>query len=172
MFSGRVLIPLSFLLLTGCPYQSSVPLSAPDLAKINSELIGKWSAEDKEGKEVGTVTISQFNERELLIIIDGGKDEAEAMRGFVTSVGSEKFLNVQEVTGAYEGREWMFVNYTVKDCSLIYRVVSDSLLKDKTRGVSSQKKLYDFIKKNVENKELYDEEVKLSRVKKSNATGK
>lgn len=171
LLSVTVLVAISLVLLTGCPYESPVPLSTPAKAKIDRELIGKWRAEDKESKESGILTISRFNDGELLIVIDEGRDETETLRGFVTFVGNEKFLNVQEMRVPYEDRKWMFANYSIKDCTLTYRLVNDSLLKDKAKGGLSQKELYAFIKKNVANKDIYDEPTTLTCVK-TDAPGK
>jgi hypothetical protein len=65
----------------------------------------------------------------------------------------------------------MFANYSIKDCTLTYRLVNDSLLKDKAKGGLSQKELYAFIKKNVANKDIYDEPTTLTCVK-TDAPGK
>lgn len=164
LLSVTVLSVLSLVLFTGCPYESAVPLSGPGLAKSDSELIGKWRAEDKESKETGILTISRFNDKELLIVIDDG-DKVETLRGFVTFIGNEKFLNVQEMREPYKDRKWMFANYSIKDCSLTYRLVNDSLLKDKAKSGLSQKELYAFIKKNIANKNIYDEPTTLTCVK-------
>ncbi len=172
LLSGAILISISLLLLTGCPYESSIPLGDPGQAKIDHELIGKWRYEDKESKESGTVTISQFNERELLIVIYEGRNEGEALRGFVTFVGDEKILNVQEIRGAYDDRRWMFANYSVKNCTLSYRLVDDSLLKEKAKDGLSQKELNDFVKKNLANKDIYDKETTLSCIKRADAPAK
>ncbi len=167
-----ILALISLMLLTGCPYESPVPLSKPDRAKIDNELIGKWKMEDKESKESGILTISRFNDTELLIFVSEEGKETDAMRAFVTSIGDQKFLNVQEVKGPFKDRKWMFVNYSIEDCKLTYRLVEDSLLKDKAKGGVSQKKLYDFIMKNLANKELFDEPTTLTCVKESGGPGK
>ena len=171
LLSITVLAAVSLVLLTGCPYESAVPLSRPGLAKIDKELIGKWRAEDKESKESEILTISRFNDRELLIVIEDGKGEVATLRGFVTFIGDEKFLNVQEMREPYKDRKWMFANYSIQDCSFTYRLVDDSLLKDKAKGGLSQKKLYAFIKKNIANKEIYGEPTTLTCVK-TDAPGK
>ena len=140
-------------------------MSKPGLAKIDNELIGKWRMEDKESKESGILTISRFNDSELLIVFADDKNEFGTMRLFVTFVGKEKFLNVQEMQVPYKDRKWMFANYSIKDCTLTYRLVNDSLLKDKAKGGLSQKELYAFIKKNAANKDIYDEPETLTCVK-------
>lgn len=169
---GTILISISLLLLTGCPYESAVPLGAIGEARIDNELLGKWRYEDKESGESGTVTISQFNEKELLILIGEDGKEEEPLRGFVTLVGNEKFLNVQEIKGAYDDRKWVFANYSIKDCALSYRLVDDSLLKKKVKGGLSHKGLYDFIRKNVANKDIYGTTTTLTCIKKADTPGK
>lgn len=151
-----LLIPL---LLSGCPYQSRIPLSLPGEAKIDKELIGKWKYENKEGNELGMVTISKFNDHELLIVLkEKDKNYCEMLRAFVTIIDKEKFLNIQEIKGIYEDREWSFVNYSISNCTLSYRIIDDELIEKNKKNISSSKELYTFIKENLANKNLYDSE--------------
>ncbi len=153
-----LLIPL---LLSGCPYESRIPISLPAKAMIDKELIGKWKYVNKEGHTEGMVTISMFNDHELLIVLkDEDKNNSEMLRAFVTSIGKEKFLNIQEMKGTYEDRTWMFVNYSIANCTLSYRIVDDELIKKNQKNLSSSKKLYRFIKGNLSNNNLYGDEEK------------
>ena len=82
----------------------------------------------KKTGETGLVTISRFNDTELLVVLEEeGKKERQMLRGFVTNIAGRKFLNLQEIQGGYETRQWIFASYTTGDCSLTYRVVNDSL---------------------------------------------
>lgn len=148
-----LLIPL---LLSGCPYESGIPLSSPAKAMIDKELIGKWEYVNKEGHTEGIVTISMFNDHELLIVLkDEDKNDSEMLRAFVTFIGKEKILNIQEMKGAYEDRAWMFVNYSIANCTLSYRIVDDELIKKNQEKMSSSKEFYRFIKENLSNNSLY-----------------
>jgi hypothetical protein len=146
---------LTLLLLAGCPYESSEPLSAPADAKIDGKLLGRWKYEDRESKEAGFLTISRFNDRELLIVVEeNGNKVPDMMRGFVTAVEGGNFLNLQEIRGAFGERKWIFVNYEAGECSLTYKVVNDSLApSDK---VLTSRQVLDLISRNLTNKNIYD----------------
>ncbi|MDA8432968.1 MAG: hypothetical protein M0Z60_08400 [Nitrospiraceae bacterium] len=159
---------VALLLLAGCPYESSVPLGPATDAKIDGSLLGRWKYEDKKSKATGFLTMSRFNNSELLIVVEEeGKKVPDMMRAFATNVGGENFLNVQEIKGPYGDRAWMFVKYRTGDCSLTYGVVNDSLVPgggDKSKRLTSGR-LSDLIKKNLGNKKVFDEETTLTCVK-------
>jgi hypothetical protein len=164
----RVLFCLvTLLLLAGCPYESREPLSAPAGAEIDGKLLGRWKFEDKVSKDVGFLTISQFNDGELLIVMEEeGKKSPDTMRGFVTDVDGRKFLNIQEIKGKYQERKWMFVSYATGNCSLTYRVVNDSLVPSGGEKELGSRQVYDLIKKHLGNEKIYDEPTTLTCVKK------
>jgi hypothetical protein len=156
---------LTLLLLAGCPYESREPLSAPAGAKIDGKLMGRWKYEDKERKEVGFLTISRFNDTEVLIVIeDDGKKGPDMMRGFVTDVDGVTFLNLQDMQGAYEDRKWIFVSYTTGDCSLTFRVVNDTLAPSGGDRRLTSEQMFELMKKNLGNKNIYDEATSLTCV--------
>ncbi len=160
---GAFFCLLTFLLLTGCPYESREPLGTPAGAKIDGKLMGRWKYEDKESKEVGFLTISRFNDAELLIVIEEyGKQVPDMMRGFVTTVEGRNFLNLQEIKVAYGERKWIFISYEAGDCSLTYRVVNESLAPAGKALTSSQ--VSELIGKNLTNKNIYDEPATLTCV--------
>ncbi len=162
-----LLIVLISFFLYGCPYESKVSLSKVTEAKIDEKLIGKWGIENKKEKEKnkGMIIINQFNEHELLFLLtEDGKDKIDSYRGFVTSIGKEKFLNFQEIKASYEKRKWLFVNYTIDNDKFVMIVIEEDIFKKKKFGTS--KELYEFVKKNLENKDLYDkvDKIVLKRV--------
>jgi hypothetical protein len=111
------------------------------------------------------VTISRFIESELLIIIkDEGKEEQEIMRGFVTDIGGEKFLNLQDLKGGYTARKWIFARYATGNCSLTYRLVNDSVVTGGTDPEMSSGQLYELLKKTLESKHIYDDSTTLTCV--------
>ena len=160
----RLLLSLSALVfLAGCPYESPKPLSMPAGAIIDEKLLGSWKYAEKGKREAGLVTISRFNDSELLIVLEEeGKMEREMMRGYVTNIDGEKFLNLQNIEGGYDARKWIFVSYTTGDCSLTYRVVNDSIAPAVVDPGLSSDQLRKLIKKNLRNKQIYDEETTLT----------
>jgi hypothetical protein len=88
-----------------------------------------------------------------------GENESTAMlmRAFGTIIDGQTFLNVQEIRKPGEKkRPWNFVNYSVSKDKLVYKVVEEDLFEKKS--FTSPEALYTFIKENLKNKELYDQD--------------
>lgn len=151
--SVMVLFTLLFILpfLWGCPYESKVPLGKSSQAKIDAELLGEWRNTEKG--ESFTMVFQQFNDHEFLIVgIEAGKVQYEMLRAFVTRIKDERFLNVQEIKGESDKRGWWLVKYTISGDTLTAWTVEDTLF---TKPATSSGALYRFIKKNLQNKDLY-----------------
>lgn len=150
-------------LLWGCPYESDVPLSKSSKAEIDQALLGVWK-NTAEGEQF-TMIIEQFNEHELLLLgMKDGTIERDVMRAFVTVIKNERFLNVQEITEAYDTRGWYLVYYALSGDTLTMRIVDDKLF---TKPFTSSRALSSFVKKNLCNKDLYGDDTPtiLQRVK-------
>jgi hypothetical protein len=156
--SGMVLAVL-VLWVSGCPYESEVPLTPVESARIDASLIGKWqygSGVPNDPKGSGTITFFPFNEREFLAVLEEeGKKENELYRAFVSVVDGERFLNAQEIKASSEKRSWAFVNYEVNQGELRIRIVEEKLFKEK-KGLSETP--FEFIRKHLKDKDLYGEE--------------
>lgn len=93
-------VAAAVLLLDGCPYGSDKPLADPTVAVLDRALAGTWQARDPETTETFALTFVPFNDHEMVGFSRGiGSDDkaVSAFRIFVTPVGEEKFLNVQEL---------------------------------------------------------------------------
>ncbi len=152
------LVICSMLCLCACPYESDFPLSKCSEATIDKQLIGQWKLEAKEGEQAGVIMIHRFNDHEYLITAKGENESTEMlMRAFGTIIDGQTFLNVQEISKPGENkRAWNFVNYSVSEDKLIYKIVEEDLFKKKS--FTSPEALYTFIKENLNNKELYDQD--------------
>ncbi len=147
----RFIIIIIFL-LSGCPYESIVPLSDPASAQIDRNLIGRWTKAEKDDK--GTLIIDQFDEHGLSVVVaEDGNKKIDRMRAFTTVIDGEKFLNVQEIKDDYDKRKWMFVSYTVSGDVMTFRTVEDDIIKKKMK---SPEELFAFIKKNLKTRGLFD----------------
>jgi hypothetical protein len=137
--------------LWGCPYESKVPLDKNCRAEIDQALLGEWRSTEKG--EPFTMVIQQFNEHELLILgIEKGKVQPDVIRAFVTTIKDERFLNVQEIKDQPDKKGWWLVKYTISGDTLTAWTVDDKLF---TKPITSSRALYRFVKKNLDNKELY-----------------
>lgn len=156
---------LTILLLAGCPYESGEPLGPAADAKIDGRLLGRWKYEDRDSKETGFITISRFNDTELLIAVEGDAGKSpDMMRGFVTTVDGRDFLNLQEIKGAYGDRKWTFARYAIGDCSLTFTVVNDSLAPEGGGKGLTSRQVLELLRKNLGNRNIYDGETSLTCV--------
>ncbi|MBN1255523.1 MAG: hypothetical protein JXA50_09650 [Deltaproteobacteria bacterium] len=147
-----VLFILPFL--CGCPYESKVPLSGVSKATIDPALIGDWEHTDEE--EPFTMIIQQFNEHEFLIMgIEEGEVQRDVMRGFVTVIEDERFLNVQDTDVPPDKRVWYLAKYTISGDTLTAWTVDDELF---TKPVTSSRALYSFVKKHLNDKALFSDD--------------
>ncbi len=155
---GLTLVISSLLFLCACPYESEFPLSKCSEAVIDKQLIGQWRLEPKDGEEGGIITVYRFNDHEYLISARGEDETTEmVMRAFGTSIEGQTFLNVQTINNPGEqNRPWHLVHYSLSENKLVYNVVEDDLFKEK--HFTSSNELYTFVKKNLKQKELYDQD--------------
>jgi len=155
--SGVVLVALLFWVL-GCPYESEVPLTPVEAARIDASLIGKWQfgrCVQADPKGSGSITFFPFNEREFLAVLqEEGKSEDELYRAFVSVVEGERFLNVRQIRPMAEKSLWYFVNYAVGNGELKIRIVEEKPFQEK-KGPSETP--YEFLRKHLRDKDLYDE---------------
>lgn len=154
LLSGMILAISIFL--CGCPFESEYPLSIPETAQLDRDLIGTWKFMNPEKEEVATITISPFNDHELIIISIEENKNISAYRAFVTCLNGEKFLNVQEIDQSEDKRHWLFVNYSLTGNRLTLRIVEDTLMKN--GKIDTQQTLSGFIEKNLKHKDLYGED--------------
>ena len=148
-----ILVTAILFLFYGCPYESEVSLSRIEDAGIDKELLGKWYYRNADQKDSGSVTVSIFNEHELLVVIqEDGKEEDDLYRAFSSMVDGERFLNVQEISTSSKKRKWTFVNYAVAGDALTVRIVEDKLFKGK---IHSSGALHAFIRSHLKNRDLY-----------------
>jgi hypothetical protein len=155
--AAKGLLLLAIVMLSnGCPYESDVPLGPCNTARLDGTLFGRWELYDTPEDPIGAVSIYPFNEHEVLILLqEKGKEKIDLIRAFVTTIGKQRFLNLQDVSFVTKDRNWMFANYRIADDTLRIRVVDDKLL---TRAFGSSAALRRVLRKNLHRKELYQDE--------------
>jgi hypothetical protein len=155
-------VPALFLILLfyGCPYESEFPLSDVSEAKIDNDLIGEWKDVPEGEEKIETPVIfvfCPFNDHEFIVLsrkVKKAEDNISLGKAFVTTIGDEKFLNVQMI-GENE-KTWFFVRYTVSGDTLTLRIVEDKLFKEK---IGSSSDLRTFLENNLKNKDLYSHKI-------------
>jgi hypothetical protein len=145
----------TLLSLSGCPYDSDVPLTRSEDACIDTELWGSWLFKSTNPKDSETITIFPFNEHELLIISqEEDKINPDYYRAFISIINTDKFLNVQRISSFGEKKSWILLKYSVANGELTSRVVYDRLFKEK---FTSSAALSEFIKSHLKDEDLCEE---------------
>ena len=146
------LLPVLVLSLGGCPFTSSRPLSDPAAARTDSRITGTWRTQDPETGEWNALTILPFNGSEMVgFASDDAKGKIDAFRVFRTAIGSESFLNFQQLGGKDEG--WYFARYEVDGDRLRMKIIDDGLFEK--RQFASSADLREFIRQHLSDPLLY-----------------
>jgi hypothetical protein len=143
----------SVLLLCGCPFSSDEPLSDPPSAAIDPLLIGAWRTRNADSGEWQSLAFYPFNDHEMVSYArEDSTGEVSLCRLFVTSIGGERFLNVQELKE--DGTPWWyFARYTIEGERCILRFVDDGLFD--SRAFASAEDRRQFIRAHLADPLLY-----------------
>ncbi len=111
---GKIAFALLVLLsCSACPLESPEPLSSKGDEALDVQLLGKWSAIQKQGEEfeTGKVAIYVFNSSEYYLVVSKDGVEEDRYAAHPTTISGKKFLNVRDL----EGKEntYHFVWYTL-----------------------------------------------------------
>jgi len=88
---------MALALLTGCPFESDVPLGAPGPGSLDPKLLGAWTSTDETGS-VADVEFIPFNKYEYYVELrEEGKGQPERYRAYTVKVGDQPFLNISEL---------------------------------------------------------------------------
>ena len=84
-----------YLLITACPYESSVPLASPS-EKLIPDLLGKWIIHDGKGDHVVIKKLAKYQYQINDFKFDNDKREyiSENYRAHSSTIDDEIFLNV------------------------------------------------------------------------------
>jgi hypothetical protein len=138
--------------LAGCPLSSDTPLADPGAAAVDPALVGTWKTQDPESGEWNQLTIFAFDEHQMVgFAPEHDSSKVSGFRLFVTSVGTQRFLNVQELGANDPG--WFFARYEIVQGRMRMLVVDDGLFGDRTFASSAD--LLEFFRSNLSNSRLY-----------------
>lgn len=85
-------ILVSAILLMGCPYNSTVPLSSTG-AKVSDNLMGTW---EKSGETKERIVVSRTNGNSFDITKTDSDGNSTLYHGHLTDINGTLFLNVKE----------------------------------------------------------------------------
>jgi len=157
------------LLLAGC-YDSEVPMAPVRDAIFDAKLIGKWKQIDTKDDETSHMVILNFNDSEYFVRFEtmekrnwSVSTDVYLCRAYTILVDGVAFCNVQYISSnKKDKRPFMFFRYFLsKDGILTWRWIKNDLIKTK---IKTSKELYKFIKKNMNNEELYGKPLKFKKL--------
>ena len=138
---------IMIFLMSGCPYESTVPLGNSCYSVIDPALLGSWV--EASGKESGdTIRIMKFNDHEYYVEIhskgQNGISSVSRGRAFVTVIKNQKILNFCELG---EGEKFVFLKYVINGNLMKTYSVSDKYIK---QPFSSGSALLNYFSKNLD----------------------
>jgi hypothetical protein len=153
---------MMLLFMTGCPYDSPVPLSDPCKVSIDPDLAGTWVSLSL-GSTKDTLEIINFNSHEYYIefqnIDKNGIRSVSRGRGFVTMIRNQRILNFCELGNT---ETYSFFKYEIREKRMVTFSPSDKFI---TQTFSSSDEFFDFYKKNMDKQGFYEPPDTLVRVK-------
>ena len=119
-------LPLA-LLLSGCPYESSEPLSPPGAASLDARLFGTWSCRLGEDEKAARVTILAFDAQQYVLLWEQPGETPALLRAHKSELGGLPFLNFQvpDPPERPAERTWSFARYTFEGERLHVTAVTD-----------------------------------------------
>jgi len=149
-------LPLAVIAaLAGCPLSSDKPLSDPSAAAVDPALVGTWKTQDPESGEWNQLTIFAFDEHEMVgFAPENGSSKVSAFRLFATAIGTQRFLNVQELGTDDSG--WFFARYEIVQNRMRMTIVDEGLFEERTFASSAD--LLEFFRAHLSDPRLYTPE--------------
>lgn len=145
---------LLIFLICGCPYNSSVPISAVENAQINDSLFGDWFTTNNENDSSEVLKVYLLNKHEYLFLLCD-KKEINVFRAYPTRIEDYHFLNISEINLESSLQPaYIFAEYKLIGDELRIRLIEDELFKTKMENSND---LYHFIKSNLKNQQLFGE---------------
>jgi len=162
LISGMIMI----MTMTGCPYESPVPLSDSCLSSPDPVLAGKWFYASRDRKN-DTIEIVTFNEHEYYFETrEKGKNGIMVTsrgRGFITLVKGNKIISYCSLD---EPGKFIFFKYVILDNKMITWCPSDQFIKN---GFKSSRELLAFFTKNLNKTGFFESADTFFRVRHHNA---
>lgn len=165
-----ILIPVIYL-LTNCG--SKVPIADASKAVEDDRIVGCWIPLENHENEKADFLAFKFNEKEYLIELRSTKFKQQTIerdtthaRAYIVKVLDKPFLNVQLIDSLnIDERRYFFYNYQFKNDSTMMVQGLKGIDSISINNFEHSKDLYEFIKNNIDNPNLYEEEFTLKKIK-------
>jgi hypothetical protein len=147
------------LVLMGCPYESSEPLTTLASSVIDARLAGTWRCLMSSEDDVDRMTFTPFDEHQYVVAFQDAEEEGKVglLRAYAGRLGEASFLSIQELGSSADGKPpgWTWVRYSIVDGDLLrLRIVESELLDDKVTPAEARA----IVEKHLDSPELYDGE--------------
>jgi hypothetical protein len=161
VLGGLLLAPL----LTGCPFDSKVPLAPPGSEAADPRLAGAWIGIDEEDQDSVTVLVLPFNGVESYVETREKSGDTSRYRVCRLELGGESFLQLNELEAEGKPESFVFARYSFEtDRRLRIRFVGETIV-PKTLA-SDAKGLAEFITAHRADPALDDPDLRLLLVRK------
>jgi hypothetical protein len=159
---GGLLVLL--LLLSGCPYESVVPIGSPGQYPVDSKLIGNWSSIGKQPADSSSILIARFNASEYYVEVhEAGDEEIARLRAFGFEIAGRQFLHVNALNSDGTQEPFFVVRFELLEGDqLSLRFVGDAIVPESLN--TDAKALADFLAAHLDDPKLYDDEDLLRRI--------
>jgi len=141
------------LMLMGCPYSSTVPLSQAD-AKAPDYLIGTWELSgSEEGGDKVEIKKGSGNILEITKTSTGEYGSTENYTGYITTINNTLFLNLAEKSEYDDSSTYYFYKIEKQGDN---KIVLYSVTGNIRETFDNSNSLRDFFSKNMQNSYFFD----------------
>lgn len=147
------------LVLMGCPYESSEPLTPLASSALDAHLTGTWRCLQSTEEQTSRVTFTPFDEHQYVLSLQQPpteKEEFGLMHAYAGKLGQASVLSLQELGPDNDGKPhaWSWLRYTLVDGDLLrLRFLSDKPLKPAKTPAEARA----LAEKQLDTPELYEE---------------
>ena len=148
------------LMAVGVIFTKNIQL--PQSSKIDTQLVNSWVSIPKKADDNKIrLSILKFNDHELLISWKQGDNETSITRGFITEIDNVRIINTQNIKTLDEKeRTFVFFKYSISNNGVLKtQILSDSSVVLKGKRFDSSEEFSAFIKKNINSKDLFGQEM-------------
>lgn len=161
--AGRICLSCVLLLaplLTGCPFESQVPLAAPGAGRLDLRLAGSWLAIDENDADTASVLVLPFNGTEWFVETRDSGSDVSRYRAVGFELGGAPFLQLNELAAEDEPGSFFFARYSFgEDGRLRIRFVGDKIIAEDL--AEDGPRLAECISAHLTDPELDDPDVRL-----------
>lgn len=162
----QILTLTALFLYCSCDNISTYPISQPDASLDDDRLIGKWKFEEDTNKNnFYEVYASDYpHQYHVRFWNRGGTNPTYEANVYYSNVQGYRFLNIPYFSDPLEGHWYIFLR--VLDINEDGSKMTGAVVGDETmRKLQSEKEVYGYVARNIDNRNFYLDTVHLFKVK-------